>query len=186
MLTLAFFVCGFHVTFIAVHLPAYIEDQNLPFWVGGWSLALIGLFNIVGTIYFGYLGDRLSKKNLLALIYFLRALLFLVFIYLPKTELTVLLFSCLLGILWLSTVPLTSGIITVVFGPYYMSMLYGIAFFSHQVGSFLGSWLGGRLFDIYGSYHIIWWMCVALGIIAAIMHLPILEKPVERLKLKET
>ena len=186
LLTLAFFVCGFHVTFIAVHLPAYIEDQNLPFWVGGWSLALIGLFNIVGTIYFGYLGDRLSKKNLLALIYFLRALLFLVFIYLPKTELTVLVFSCLLGILWLSTVPLTSGIITVVFGPYYMSMLYGIAFFSHQVGSFLGSWLGGRLFDIYGSYHIIWWMCVALGFIAAIMHLPILEKPVERLKLKET
>ena len=186
LLTLAFFVCGFHVTFIAVHLPAYIEDQNLPFWVGGWSLALIGLFNIVGTIYFGYLGDRLSKKNLLALIYFLRALLFLVFIYLPKTELTVLLFSCLLGILWLSTVPLTSGIITVVFGPYYMSMLYGIAFFSHQVGSFLGSWLGGRLFDIYGSYHIIWWICVALGFIAAIMHLPILEKPVERLKLKET
>jgi len=180
LLTLGFFVCGFHVTFVAVHLPAFIEDENLPFWVGGWSLALIGLFNIVGTIYFGYLGDRLSKKNLLALLYSLRSLLFLVFIFLPKTELIVLLFACVLGILWLSTVPLTSGIITVVFGPYYMSMLYGIAFFSHQIGSFLGSWLGGRLFDIYGSYEIMWWFSVALGFIAALMHMPIKEKAVQR------
>ena len=181
LLTLGFFVCGFHVTFVAVHLPAFIEDENLPFWVGGWALALIGLFNIVGTIYFGYLGDRLSKKNLLALLYSLRSLLFLVFIFLPKTELTVLLFACVLGVLWLSTVPLTSGIITVVFGPYYMSMLYGIAFFSHQIGSFLGSWLGGRLFDIYGSYEIMWWFSVALGFIAALMHMPIKEKAVQRL-----
>ena len=181
LLTLGFFVCGFHVTFVAVHLPAFIEDENLPFWVGGWALALIGLFNIIGTIYFGYLGDRLSKKNLLALLYSLRSLLFLVFIFLPKTELTVLLFACILGILWLSTVPLTSGIITVVFGPYYMSMLYGIAFFSHQVGSFLGSWLGGRLFDTYGSYELMWWVCVALGFISAFMHMPIKEKAVQRL-----
>jgi len=181
LLTLGFFVCGFHVTFVAVHLPAFIKDENLPFWVGGWALALIGLFNIIGTIYFGYLGDRLSKKNLLALLYSLRSLLFLVFIFLPKTELTVLLFACVLGVLWLSTVPLTSGIITVVFGPYYMSMLYGIAFFSHQIGSFLGSWLGGRLFDIYGSYEIMWWFSVALGFIAALMHMPIKEKAVQRL-----
>jgi len=181
LLTLGFFVCGFHVTFVAVHLPAFIEDENLPFWVGGWALALIGLFNIVGTLYFGYLGDRLSKKNLLALLYSLRSLLFLVFIFLPKTELTVLLFACVLGILWLSTVPLTSGIITVVFGPYYMSMLYGIAFFSHQIGSFLGSWLGGRLFDTYGSYDVMWWISVALGFIAALMHMPIKEKAVQRL-----
>ena len=181
LLTLGFFVCGFHVTFVAVHLPAFIEDENLPFWVGGWALALIGLFNIIGTLYFGYLGDRLSKKNLLALLYSLRSLLFLVFIFLPKTELTVLLFACVLGILWLSTVPLTSGIITVVFGPYYMSMLYGIAFFSHQVGSFLGSWLGGRLFDTYGSYDVMWWISVALGFIAALMHMPIKEKAVQRL-----
>ena len=174
-------MCGFHVTFVAVHLPAFIEDENLPFWVGGWALALIGLFNIVGTLYFGYLGDRLSKKNLLALLYSLRSLLFLVFIFLPKTELTVLLFACVLGILWLSTVPLTSGIITVVFGPYYMSMLYGIAFFSHQIGSFLGSWLGGRLFDIYGSYELMWWISVALGFISALMHMPIKEKAVQRL-----
>ena len=181
LLTLGFFVCGFHVTFVAVHFPAFIEDENLPFWVGGWSLALIGLFNVIGTIYFGYLGDRFSKKNLLALLYSLRGLLFLIFIFLPKTELTVLLFACILGILWLSTVPLTSGIITVVFGPFYMSMLYGIAFLSHQIGSFLGSWIGGRLFDYYGSYDLMWWICVFLGFVSAAMHMPIIEKPVARL-----
>ena len=181
LLTLGFFVCGFHVTFVAVHFPAFIEDQNLPFWVGGWALALIGLFNVIGTIYFGYLGDHFSKKNLLALLYSLRGLLFLIFIFLPKTELTVLLFACILGILWLSTVPLTSGIITVVFGPFYMSMLYGIAFLSHQIGSFLGSWIGGRLFDYYGSYDSMWWICVILGFISAAMHMPIIEKPVSRL-----
>jgi len=184
LLSLGFFVCGFHVTFVAVHLPAFIEDQNLPFWVGGWSLALIGIFNVIGTLYFGYLGDRFSKKNLLALLYFLRSLLFFIFIFLPKTELTVLLFACILGILWLSTVPLTSGIITVVFGPYYMSLLYGIAFFSHQIGSFFGSWMGGRLFDLYGSYEIMWWFSVALGLIASLMHIPIKEEVVPRLATK--
>ena len=185
LLTLGFFVCGFHVTFVAVHLPAFIKDENLPFWVGGWALALIGLFNVIGTIYFGYLGDRLSKKNLLALVYSLRGLLFLVFIFIPKTELTVLIFACILGILWLSTVPLTSGIITVVFGPFYMSMLYGIAFMSHQIGSFLGSWLGGRLFDYSGSYDLMWWICVALGFISAAMHVSIVEKPVIRIAEQE-
>ena len=185
LLTLGFFVCGFHVTFVAVHFPAFIEDENLPFWVGGWALAFIGLFNVIGTIYFGYLGDRFSKKNLLALLYSLRGLLFLIFIFLPKTELTVLLFACILGILWLSTVPLTSGIITVVFGPFYMSMLYGIAFLSHQIGSFLGSWLGGRLFDYYGSYELMWWICVVLGFISAFMHIPIKERPVARLSGQE-
>ena len=185
-LSLGFFVCGFHVTFVAVHLPAFVKDQNLPFWVGGWALAFIGIFNVLGTLYFGYLGDRLSKKNLLALLYSLRSLLFLVFIFLPKTELTVLLFASILGILWLSTVPLTSGIITVVFGPYYMSMLYGWAFFVHQIGSFLGSWMGGRLFDAYGSYELMWWICVALGFISALMHLPIIEKPVSRLASQQT
>ena len=147
-------------------------------------MALIGLFNIVGTLLFGHLGDRLSKKNLLALLYSLRSVLFLLFIILPKNEITVLLFASILGLLWLSTVPLTSGIISVVFGPYYMSMLYGIAFLSHQIGSFLGSWIGGRLFDYYGSYDVMWWICVALGFISAAMHLPILEKPVSRLTIK--
>jgi predicted MFS family arabinose efflux permease len=132
-----------------------------------------------------HLGDRLSKKNLLALLYSLRSVLFLVFIFLPKNEITVLLFASILGVLWLSTVPLTSGIISVVFGPYYMSMLYGIAFLSHQIGSFLGSWLGGRLFDYYGSYELMWWLCVALGFISAAMHIPIKERPVTRLSSQE-
>lgn len=181
LLILGFFVCGFHVTFVAVHLPAYIDDQNLPLWVGGWSLALIGLFNIVGTLLFGYLGDHGSKKNLLALLYFLRGILFLLFILLPKTELTILLFASLLGVLWLSTVPLTSGIITVIFGPYYMSMLFGIVFFSHQIGSFLGSWLGGMFFDNYGSYDIMWWSCVILGFLSTFIHIFIKEVPVSRI-----
>ena len=174
-LTLGFFVCGFHVTFVAVHFPAYINDQNLPSWVGGWSLALIGLFNIVGTLLFGYLGDKISKKKLLFILYSLRGFLFLLFIYSPKNELTILLFASLLGVLWLSTVPLTSGIIAVLFGPYYMSMLFGIVFFSHQIGSFLGSWLGGKFYDTYGSYDIMWWICVILGFLSAFVHLPIKE-----------
>ena len=144
-------------------------------------MALIGLFNIIGTLLFGYLGDRFSKKNLLALLYSLRSFLFLLFIILHKNEITVLLFASILGVLWLSTVPLTSGIISVVFGPYYMSMLYGITFLSHQMGSFLGSWMGGRLFDYYGSYDVMWWICVALGFISALMHMPIKEKAVQRL-----
>ena len=180
-LTTGFFVCGFHVTFVAVHLPAFLKDESLPSWLGGWSLALIGLFNIIGTLLFGYLGDRFSKKNLLALLYSLRSFLFLLFIILPKNEITVLLFASILGVLWLSTVPLTSGIISVIFGPYYMSMLYGITFLSHQMGSFLGSWMGGRLFDYYGSYDVMWWICVALGFISALMHMPIKEKAVQRL-----
>ena len=184
-LTTGFFVCGFHVTFVAVHLPAFLKDESLPSWLGGWSLALIGLFNVVGTLLFGHLGDRLSKKNLLALLYSLRSVLFLLFVFLPKNEITVLLFASILGILWLSTVPLTSGIISVVFGPYYMSMLYGIAFLSHQIGSFLGSWLGGRLFDYYGSYELMWWICVVLGFVSAAMHMPIKERPVARLSKQE-
>ena len=177
LLTAGFFVCGFHVSFVATHLPAYLDDLSLPLWIGSWSLALIGLFNVFGTLYFGYLGDTKSKKNLLVILYSLRALLFLIFIFLPKTEITVLIFAALLGILWLSTVPLTSGIISVIFGSKYMSMLYGFAFLSHQVGSFMGSWFGGRLYDFYGSYEAMWWACVFLGFASAIMHFPINEKP---------
>ncbi len=180
LLTAGFFVCGFHVSFVATHLPAYLDDLSLPLWIGSWSLALIGLFNVFGTLYFGYLGDTKSKKNLLVILYSLRALLFLIFIFLPKTEVTVLIFAALLGILWLSTVPLTSGIISVIFGSKYMSMLYGFAFLSHQVGSFMGSWFGGRLYDFYGSYEVMWWACVFLGFASAVMHFPINEKPIAK------
>ena len=180
LLTLGFFVCGFHVSFVATHLPAYLEDISLPIWIGSWSLALIGLFNVFGTLMFGKMGDSKSKKNLLAILYSLRAILFLIFIFLPKNEITILIFAALLGILWLSTVPLTSGIISVIFGSRYMSMLYGFSFLSHQIGSFLGSWFGGRLYDYYGSYDIMWWMCVALGFISAAVHMPIIEKPLSQ------
>ena len=181
LLTIGFFVCGFHISFIATHLPAYLDDLSLPMWIGSWSLALIGLFNVIGTLVFGHLGDLRSKKNLLVILYTLRALLFLVFIFLPKTEITVLIFASLLGILWLSTVPLTSGIISVIFGSKYMSMLYGFTFLSHQFGSFLGSWFGGRLYDMYGSYDLMWWLCVLLGFASAVMHVPIIERAVPRL-----
>ena len=182
LLTIGFFVCGFHVTFVATHLPAYLSDASMPTWVGGWALALIGLFNIVGTLGSGYLGDKLSKKYLLTLLYSLRSVLFLLFIILPQNPFTALMFSALLGILWLSTVPLTSGLIATFFGTAYMSMLYGFTFFSHQVGSFLGSWLGGKLYDYFGSYDLMWWSCVLLGFIAAAFHYPIKERPFAKLQ----
>ena len=180
LLTTGFFVCGFHVAFVATHLPAYLEDLSLSAWVGSWSLGLIGLFNVVGTLMFGRLGDSKSKKNLLVILYSLRSILFLIFIFLPKTEITILIFAALLGILWLSTVPLTSGIISVIFGSRYMSMLYGFTFLSHQLGSFAGAWFGGRFYDIYSSYEIMWWICVALGFASALMHFPIYEKSLEK------
>ena len=181
LLTIGFFVCGFHVAFIATHLPAYLEDLNLPSWIGSWSLALIGLFNIFGTLIFARLGDKISKKNLLVVLYSLRSVLILIFLILPKNEITILVFAAVLGVLWLATVPLTSGIISVVFGIKYMSMLYGFTFLSHQFGSFLGSWFGGRLYDMYGSYDLMWWLCVLLGFASAAMHMPIVEKAVPRL-----
>jgi predicted MFS family arabinose efflux permease len=181
LLSIGFFVCGFHVSFVATHLPAYLEDLSLPIWIGSWSLALIGLFNVFGTLLFGYLGDSQSKKNLLVILYSLRSFLFLIFIFLPKTELTILIFAALLGVLWLSTVPLTSGIISVIFGSRYMSMLYGFTFLVHQLGSFAGSWFGGRFYDFYGSYDVMWWICVALGFASAAMHAPINEKPLEKI-----
>ena len=173
LLILGFFVCGFHVIFVSTHLPAFLEDNLLPAWIAGWALALIGLFNILGTLMYGYLGDSYSKKNLLTGLYSLRSVLFLVFFLSPKTEFTVLIFASLLGILWLSTVPLTSGIITDVFGPKYTSMLFGVALFSHNVGSFFGSWLGGRIFDTYGSYDLMWLICVFVGFASAAVHFPI-------------
>lgn len=181
LLTFGFFVCGFHVAFITVHLPPYIDDLGLdPTW-GATAIALIGLFNIAGSLLSGYIGGRYSKPIFLSLIYFARAVVILIFIMLPATPVSVLVFSAVMGLLWLSTVPPTSGLVAVMFGPRYMATLFGFVFFSHQVGAFLGVWLGGRLFDETGSYTAVWWVAIALGVFAAIIHWPIEEKPVPRL-----
>ncbi len=180
LLTAGFFVCGFQVTFVAVHLPAFIADKGLPAWLGAASLSLIGLFNIAGTLLAGWLGGRYRKKYVLSLLYLFRSLAFVLFLIAPVSETSVLVFGAALGFLWLGTVPLTSGLVAQIFGPAYMSMLYGVVFFSHQVGSFLGAWLGGRIFDATGSYDPIWWASVALGIFAALMHAPIADKPLAR------
>ena len=177
-LTAGFFVCGFHVTFIAVHLPAYLTDRGLTPEQGALSLSLIGLFNIFGSISSGILGGMLSKKYLLSSLYLLRAAVFFGFIMAPLSIWSALAFSASIGFLWLGTVPLTSGLVAQIFGPRYMTMLFGIVFFSHQIGAFIGVWLGGYLFDTTGSYIMVWWLSVALGILAATLHLPIDESPV--------
>lgn len=181
LLTVGFFVCGFHVAFITVHFPAYVKDLGLPAEVGAYSIAIIGLFNIIGSFLSGAAGQRWSKKGGLAFIYFTRAIVITALLMAPKTELTIYLFASAMGILWLSTVPLTSGIVAQVFGVRYMATLFGIVFFSHQVGSFLGVWLGGRLYDTTGTYDAIWWAGVVLGVAAAVIHLPINERPLARL-----
>jgi MFS family permease len=180
LLVAGFFVCGYHVAFIQVHLPAFVTDQGLAVWVGGTAIMLIGLLNIVGSYGAGVLGGRHSKKNLLCAIYLLRALVIAVYVTLPPSEAVTLAFAAAMGLLWLSTVPLTSGLVAVMFGPRYMSMLFGVVFLSHQMGAFLGVWLGGRLYDTLGSYDIVWWTSVALGIAAALVHWPIQERAVTR------
>ena len=182
LLTIGFFVCGFHVAFITVHFPAYIRDLGLDPAIGAWSLSLIGLFNIVGSILAGVIGQRYSKCMSLSSIYFLRALLIFILLMSPKTPMVILGFAALMGILWLSTVPLTTGIIAQVFGVRYMATLFGIVFLSHQIGSFIGVWLGGLLYDTTGSYDGMWWAGVVLGIAAGVIHLPIDEKPLARLQ----
>jgi MFS family permease len=181
LLTAGFFVCGFHVAFVLVHMPAYVIDKGLPPETGATALAFVGLFNIVGSLSAGYLGGKISKKYSLAAIYFLRSIAIALFVLLPISQWTVYLFSAALGLLWLSTVPFTSGLVAQFFGLRYMAMLFGFVFLSHQVGSFLGVWLGGRLYDSYGTYDVVWWLAVALGIAAAIIHLPIREAPAPRL-----
>ncbi|HSE77966.1 MAG TPA: MFS transporter [Alphaproteobacteria bacterium] len=181
LLTAGFFVCGFQVVFVGTHLPAFLADQAMPAWLGGWALALVGLFNIVGTYTCGALGQRYRKKYVLAWLYIARSAAFIVFLAMPLSNASVLLFASVLGLLWLGTVPLTGGLVAQIFGPTYMSMLYGIVFFSHQIGSFLGAWLGGKLFDMTGSYDAMWWICVALGFAAAVLHWPIADRPVPRL-----
>ena len=175
LLVIGFFVCGFHLAFINVHMPAYLVQCGLSPAVGGWSIAIIGLFNIVGSLSAGYLGGRLPKQLLLASIYFSRAVAIALFMLFPVTELTAYLFSAAMGFLWLSTVPLTAGLVTMFFGARYMGMLYGLAFFSHQVGSFVGVWLGGYAFDVTGSYAIVWYLGILLGLASAAIHLPIKE-----------
>lgn len=180
LLLAGFFVCGFHIAFVGTHLPAYVSDRGLAAEVGAWSLALIGLFNIFGSYLFGAWGGRWSKKNLLSALYAGRAVLIAVFLLTPLSPLSVLLFSAGFGFLWLGTVPLTSGLISQIFGARHMSMLYGIVFLSHQVGSFIGAWWAGQAFDATGSYDAVWLVSIALGVTAAILHLPIVERPLVR------
>jgi predicted MFS family arabinose efflux permease len=182
LLVLGFFVCGWHVAFIAVHLPAYLGDNGIGTGIAAWCLALVGLFNVVGSYTAGVLGGRLSKKGCLSFLYAARAVLILLFITLPLSVTTALVFSAIMGLLWLSTVPLTSGLVAQIFGPRYMATLFGIVFFSHQVGSFLGVWLGGVLYETYGSYDVIWWLSIVLGLVAALVHWPIDERAVIRLR----
>ena len=180
LLVLGFFTCGFQLAFTTVHLPAYLLDRGLSAQVGGWTVAAIGLFNIVGSITSGYLGSRMPKRYILSIIYFSRAASIAAFVLLPVTTTTTLIFGAVTGLLWLSTVPPTSSLVAVMFGTRWLAMLFGIAFFSHQVGGFLGVLLGGLAYDHFGTYDPVWWLGVVFGVLSAIINLPIVEKPVER------
>ena len=181
LLTTGFFVCGFHVAFIGIHFPAYVTDLGFAPRVGAWSIALIGIFNIVGSILSGMYGRRGVKKLGLSFIYAARAVVILVLLVMPKTELSLYLFAAAMGLLWLSTVPLTNMVVAQIFGVRYMATLYGFVFVSHQLGSFLGVWLGGFLYDMTGTYDLVWYAGIVLGIVAALVHLPINEAPLARL-----
>ena len=181
LLTSGFFVCGFHVAFITVHFPAYVTDLGLSAQTGAIAISLVGFFNIFGSYISGMVGQRFSKKTSLASIYFVRAITITALLLAPKTEVTIYAFAIAMGLLWLSTVPLTTGIVGQIFGERYMATLFGIVFLSHQLGSFLGVWLGGYLHDKTGSYDPVWWAGVALGLLAALIHLPIDERPLARM-----
>lgn len=180
LLVLGFFTCGFQLAFITVHMPAYLKDTGMPAWVGGWTLAAIGLANAAGSLGSGWLTARMPKRHLLAWIYFGRAVAIAAFILLPPSPATAIAFGIVIGVFWLSTVPPTSALVMLMFGTKYMAMLYGFAFFSHQVGGFLGVLLGGILYEQFGSYAVVWWLSVALGVASALINLPIVEKPVAR------
>src|SRR5579864_1247568 len=180
LLVLGYFTCGFQLAFITVHMPSYLIDRGLSATVGGWTLATIGLFNIVGSVTSGWLGDRMPKRYLLSFIYFTRAAAILAFISFPVTTYTCLIFGAVMGLMWLSTVPPTNGIIALMFGTRWLATLAGFAFFSHQVGGFLGAWLGGLVFDRTGSYGPVWWLAILFGVLSALINLPIVDKPVER------
>jgi predicted MFS family arabinose efflux permease len=178
LLTVGFFVCGFQLVFVGVHLPAYLADKGMPPHVAVTALALVGLFNIVGTYATGWLGSRMPKRYILSAIYFARAVVFALFFLLPLSPFSVYAFAIALGLLWLSTVPPTNAIVAQIFGVRYLAMLSGVTFFSHQVGSFLGAWLGGRFYDLNGSYDVIWWLSIALGVVAGLINLPIDEREI--------
>ena len=181
LLVMGYFTCGFQLFFITVHLPAYLVDRGLSVNIGAWTIGVIGLFNMFGSLLSGWLCDRMPKRYLLSVIYFSRSLAVLAFISLPTSPTTSIVFGAVMGLLWLSTVPPTSALVAIMFGTRWMATLFGFAFFSHQVGGFLGVWLGGVLYQTTGSYNVVWWLSVAFGIISAIINLPIIEKPIERL-----
>jgi len=180
LLVLGFFTCGFQLQFITVHLPAFLVDRGLSASVGGWTIAAIGFFNIIGSIGSGWLGDRMPKRYLLSIIYLIRAAAILAFIAFPVTPFTCLIFGATMGLMWLSTVPPTNGLIALLFGTQWLATLSGVAFFSHQVGGFLGVWLGGIVFDRTGSYNAVWWLAILFGVLSALINMPIVEKPVAR------
>lgn len=182
LLNAGFFVCGFHLAFFGTHLPAYVADQGLASNVAVMALTVVGVGNLIGTYVSGMSARFIPKRYGLSLIYAGRALVFLGFLWLPITPVTVIVLSAILGLLWLSTIPLTSGLVATFFGPQWMTMLYGIVFLSHQIGSFLGAWTAGLVFDATQSYDVMWWVSVALGIFAALVHLPIREEPVARMQ----
>ena len=181
-LTGGFFVCGFHITLVGTHVPVYIADRGLEGWTAATILSLIGLFNIFGSLTSGYLSTKMSKKVILSALYFLRGISICFFIFLPPSNISSFIFGATFGFLWLATVPATSGIVAQMFGTKYLGLLYGIVFLSHQIGSFLGAYLGGLFHDLYGSYDYAWYLAIALSIFAAIIHLPIKEQAVLRLK----
>ena len=181
LLVTGFFVCGFQITLVATHIPAYMKLRGMDLWSPTIILSLIGLFNIVGTLGMGYLGTRYSKKILLSILYFLRAIVISIFIFSPPSLFMSVLFGITFGLLWLSTVPPTNGIVAQIFGTKYLSSLFGIVFFSHQIGAFFGSYLGGYFFDLYGSYDYAWYAAIGLSIFATLVHLPIDEKPLKKL-----
>ena len=190
LLVTGYFVCGFHVAFVGGHLPAYISDKGIglslfgiqltPVELGGWAIGMVGLFNIAGAILWSSMGGRYKRKNLLTLLYLLRSLVFLAFMVAPLSAASVLIFAGSLGFLWLGTVPLTTSLVGYIFGPVHVTMLNGIVFFGHQVGSFFGGWGGGLLFDLQGNYDTMWWISIGLGLVAAAMHWPIVEQRLAR------
>ena len=180
LLILGFFVCGFQITLVATHVPRYVQDRGLEDWTGFAILSLIGLFNIIGVLIMGYLGDKYSKKMLLSGLYFFRAISIGLFIFLPPSEISAIAFGVTFGLLWLATVPATNGIVAQIFGTKNISMLFGIVFLNHQIGSFLGAYLGGVFYDMFGNFDYAWYLAIALSLFATLIHLPIDEQPIRQ------